>query len=56
MTVNQRGFTASHLGDHYSIDTMRKVRGPATLLLSLRIVGIAMMALRAHNATQVCAD
>ena len=56
MTVNQRGCTASHLGDHYSIDVMREVRGPATLLVSRRIVGIGMMALRAHNAPQVYAD
>jgi hypothetical protein len=51
-----RGFTASHLGDLYSIDAMRKVRGPSTLLVSLRIVGISMMALRAQSAPQVCID
>jgi len=49
MTVNQRDLTASHLGDHCSIDVMRKVRGPVILLVALRIVSIAMIALRAHN-------
>jgi hypothetical protein len=56
MGVHQQDLTASHLGDHCSIDAMRKVRRPATLLVALRIVGIAMMALRAHNASQVSAD
>ena len=55
ITVNQGDLTALHLGYHCSIDAMRKVRGPATLLVALRIVGIAMMALRAHNTPQMCA-
>lgn len=35
---------------------MWKVRGLATLLVLLPIVGIAMIALRAHNALKTSAD